>query len=210
MSISVTGQEAWFNEDVRVYGCLYANTSCGVIFTSSNGTQYKIVATDDGIQFLPVKSDSGSQSTLNVQNLNITGDTTLTGDITANSFIKNGGTSNQFLKADGSVDSTNYGSQKLSIIPKTSAYILAIGDVGAVISITTGGVTVPSGVFTAGDTVLIYNNSSSSQTITQGASTTLRLPGTADTGNRTLQQRGLATVLCIANNEFLITGSGLL
>lgn len=31
-----------------------------------------------------------------------------TGNITANSFIKNGGTSVQFLKADGSVDSTTY------------------------------------------------------------------------------------------------------
>ena len=100
--------------------------------------------------------------------------------------------------------------QTFTVTAKTSAYILAASDVGSIISITTGGVTVPSGTFTAGDTVLIYNNSASSQTITQGASTTLRLPGTSDTGNRTLQQRGLATVLCIASNEFLITGSGLL
>ena len=100
--------------------------------------------------------------------------------------------------------------QTFAVTAKTSAYILAVGDVGSIISITTGGVTVPSGVFSAGDTVLIYNNSASSQTITQGSSTTLRLPGTADTGNRTLQQRGLATVLCVASNEFLITGSGLL
>jgi hypothetical protein len=99
---------------------------------------------------------------------------------------------------------------RLVITPKTAAYILEAGDVSTIISITTGGVTVPSGVFTPGDTVLIYNNSAASQTITQGVSATLRLPGTADTGNRTLQQRGLATVLCIAENEFLITGSGLL
>jgi len=130
--------------------------------------------------------------------------------LTAGSFVRNGGTSAQFLKADGTVDTTVYGAQRLTITGKTSAYILAAGDVSTIISITTGGVTVPSGVFSAGDTVLIYNNSSASQTITQGASTTLRLPGTADTGDRTLQQRGLATVLCIAANEFLITGSGLL
>jgi len=98
----------------------------------------------------------------------------------------------------------------LTITAKFSAHILVEEDAGTIISITTGGVTVPSDTFTPGDTVLIYNNSASSQTITQGSSTTLRLPGTADTGNRTLQQRGLATVLCIASNEFLITGSGLL
>lgn len=92
---------------------------------------------------------------------------------------------------------------------QTSAYTLAIGDVGKHISITTGGVTVASGVFAAGDIVSIYNNSSSSQTITQGGSVTLRLAGTATTGNRTLAQRGIATVLCIASNEFVISGAGL-
>jgi len=92
---------------------------------------------------------------------------------------------------------------------QTSAYTLAIGDVGKYISITTGGVTVPSAVFSAGDIVSIYNNSSSSQTITQGASVTLRLAGTATTGNRTLTQRGIATVLCVASNQFVISGAGL-
>lgn len=92
---------------------------------------------------------------------------------------------------------------------QTSAYTLAIGDVGKHISITTGGVTVPASVFAAGDIVSIYNNSSSSQTITQGASVTLRLAGTATTGNRTLAQRGIATLLCVAANEFVISGAGL-
>ena len=57
--------------------------------------------------------------------------------------------------------------------------------------------------------ISIYNNSGSDQTITQGSSTTLRLVGKSDTGNRTLAQRGLCTVLCVASNEFVITGGGL-
>ena len=92
---------------------------------------------------------------------------------------------------------------------QTSAYVLIASDNGKHISITTGGVTVPSGVFSAGDTVSIYNNSASSQTITQGASVTMYLVGTATTGNRTLAQRGLCTVLCVASNTFVITGGGL-
>jgi len=92
---------------------------------------------------------------------------------------------------------------------KTGSYTLVIGDVGELINITTGGVTVPSGIFSAGDSVTIYNNSSSSQTITQGASTTLRLAGTSLTGNRTLDQRGITTVMCVASNEFVISGAGL-
>jgi hypothetical protein len=97
----------------------------------------------------------------------------------------------------------------LSQESKTAAYILVASDTGKHISITTGGVTVPSGVFSAGDIVSIFNNSASSQTITQGSSTTLRQAGTANTGNRTLGQYGVATVLCVASNTFVISGAGL-
>jgi hypothetical protein len=90
-----------------------------------------------------------------------------------------------------------------------SSYVLVAADSGKHISISTGGVTVPSGVFSVGDAVTIYNNSGSNQTITQGGSVTLRQVGTANTGNRTLSQYGLATVLCVASNTFVITGGGL-
>jgi hypothetical protein len=107
--------------------------------------------------------------------------------------------------------SSSDGAGNLRSIPqnaKTSAYVLAASDNGKHISITTGGITVNSGIFTAGQVVSIYNNSASSQTITQGTSVTLRYGGTATTGNRTLAQRGLATILCVASNEFVVTGSG--
>ena len=90
---------------------------------------------------------------------------------------------------------------------QTAAYTLVASDNGKHVSITTGGVTVPSGVFSAGNIVTIYNDSGSSQTITQGASVTLREAGTANTGNRTLGQRGLATILCVGSNEFVVTGT---
>jgi hypothetical protein len=92
---------------------------------------------------------------------------------------------------------------------KTSAYILLASDAGKHVSITTGGITVPSGVFAVGDAISIYNNSGSSQTITQGTSATLRLAGSASTGNRTLGQYGLCTILCVASNTFVLSGAGL-
>ena len=98
---------------------------------------------------------------------------------------------------------------KIPANPQMQAYTLVADDAGKHISITTGGVTVPSGVFVAGDVVSIYNNSNSSQTITQGGSVTIRLAGSATSGNRTLLQYGLATVLCVASNTFVITGAGL-
>jgi len=92
---------------------------------------------------------------------------------------------------------------------QTSAYTLVASDAGKHINITNGGVTVPSGVFSVGDAISIFNNSTNDQTITQGGSVTLRQAGTINTGNRTLARYGLATILCVASNVFVIIGSGL-
>ena len=92
---------------------------------------------------------------------------------------------------------------------QTGAYALAVTDNGKHISITTGGITVNSGIFSAGQVVVIFNNSGSSQTITQGTSVTMYLGGVGTTGNRTLAGYGVATVMCVASNTFVITGSGL-
>jgi hypothetical protein len=91
---------------------------------------------------------------------------------------------------------------------KTAAYVPAATDNGKLINITTGGITINASVFSAGQNVTIYNNSASSQTITQGTSVTMYLAGSATTGNRTLAQRGICTILCVASNTFVCSGAG--
>lgn len=90
---------------------------------------------------------------------------------------------------------------------QSSAYTLIATDSGKHISTTTGGVTVPASVFNIGNSIVVFNNSASSQTVTQGANVTMYLSGTANTGNRTLAQRGLATIICVSSNTFVISGS---
>jgi hypothetical protein len=100
----------------------------------------------------------------------------------------------------------------LRLIPvnaQVSAYSLSTTDVGKYVAITSGGITVPQDKFSNGEAISIYNNSAISQTITQGTSVTMYLAGTSTTGNRTLDQRGIATVLCVGTNIFVIAGSGL-
>jgi hypothetical protein len=92
---------------------------------------------------------------------------------------------------------------------KVAAYVLVATDNGKLINITTGGVTVNISIFSAGNNITIYNNSASSQTITQGTSVTMYLAGTATTGNRTLAQRGICTIVCVSAGVFVISGTGL-
>jgi hypothetical protein len=88
-----------------------------------------------------------------------------------------------------------------------SSYTLVATDSGKYIS-TSNSVTVPSGQFVAGMVVSVYNSSGSDIQITQGSGVTLRLVGKSSSGNRTLAQRGLATILCVGSNDFVITGGG--
>jgi hypothetical protein len=89
-----------------------------------------------------------------------------------------------------------------------TGYALANTDTGETISTNTT-IYVPNSVFNAGNTISVYNNSSASITITQNSSVTMYLGGTSTTGNRTLAQRGLATIYCVAANTFVIGGLGL-
>lgn len=131
--------------------------------------------------------------------------------------IQDGNVTALKIESPLSGDLTFAASQTYPKIPantQTATYTLVASDAGKHINITTGGVTVPSGVFDVGDVISIYNNNSpntspNDQTITQGGSVTLRQAGTANTGNRTLAQYGLATILCVAANDFVITGTGL-
>ena len=116
---------------------------------------------------------------------------------------------NTDLNVSGVVSDTAGSLRNLPQVSKSSAYTLIASDTGKHVSISSGGVTVASGVFSIGDVVTIYNNSSSSQTITQGSSVTLRQAGTSNTGNRSLASYGVATLMCVASNTFVISGVGL-
>jgi hypothetical protein len=92
---------------------------------------------------------------------------------------------------------------------QVGAYSAVAADNGKYINITTGGVTInTSTAMTSGQNFVIYNASGSPQTIT-ATGITLRLAGTSSTGNRTLPQRGLATILCVASNDYVISGPGI-
>lgn len=93
-----------------------------------------------------------------------------------------------------------------SVPRSTTSGTATTGDVGKCIAVSAG-ITIPNATFTAGDALSIYNDSESAITITAGV-TTLRQAGTANTGNRTLAARGLATVWFNSSTEAIISGAG--
>lgn len=115
------------------------------------------------------------------------------------------------IVATGTIGTDSIGYRGAPQNAQTGAYALTLNDNGKHISITTGGVTIPANAsvaFPIGATVVIYNNSGSSQTIAI-TSDTLRQAGTTNTGSRTLAGYGLATVVKVAATVWVISGAGL-
>lgn len=73
----------------------------------------------------------------------------------------------------------------------------------------TAGVTINTSDLYDGKTFAIYNNSASPVTITAGGGVTMRLLGTASTGNRTLSAYGLASFRARSTSEVGGAGAGL-
>lgn len=126
-----------------------------------------------------------------------------------NSWSVNTGGTTVYTVVAGTVSDSLGNVRNIVQNSQTTAYTLVASDNGKFISITTGGVTVPSSIFSAGQNIVIYNNSSSTQTITQGSGVTMTLGGSTTTGSRSLASNGVATILCTASNTFVITGQGL-
>jgi hypothetical protein len=105
------------------------------------------------------------------------------------------------------------GAGKLRAIPqsgsaKVASYTLAVTDVGEFIEVgTSGAIVVPDATFSAGDAVVIFNNTSGNITITLSI-TTAYLAGTdADKATLTLATRGVCNILFISGTVCVVTGN---
>jgi len=118
------------------------------------------------------------------------------------------GSAPSVLDAAGGAYST-IGYRNLPVNGRTASYTLALADVGKLISITTGGVVIPANgavAFSVGDSIVIYNDSSSNQTISI-TTDTLRWGGTSLTGSRTLLAYGMATITKVGATTWVINGN---
>jgi len=92
---------------------------------------------------------------------------------------------------------------------KTASYTLVAGDVGKFVELgTSGTVVVPASVFTTGDAIMIFNNTSASISCDCSAVTTVYKGGTdADIASFSVTTRGVATILFITATVAVVTGN---
>lgn len=118
---------------------------------------------------------------------------------------------NTVLAAGGSIAATSVGFRGLPASSQSvgAGITLGLADAGRMVLNTSGGWTIPANssvAFPIGTTIALYNDSSSSQTVSI-TSDTLRRAGTADTGSRTVAQRSMVTIVKIKATQWVISGA---
>ena len=90
---------------------------------------------------------------------------------------------------------------------KTSSYTLTTSDVGKYVQIGSGGsIIIPDAVFSEGDVVSLFNNTSGSITITCSITTAYIAGVDSDKATMTLVTRGVATILFISSTVCVVSG----
>ncbi len=196
-----------------------------VTFKTSSGTGITWSATDKGKKILYSDgtnveegvTSTGSlitggitSSTINTSNLTVTNDTNVSGitisdNVTAANNITT--TSGDVISSAGSMTDQKGEVRLVPANTQGSTYTLVASDHGKII-ISSNTITVPSGVFSVGQTVSIFNNTSGNISINR-SSVTMYWSQNGTNADRTLATRGIATILCVGTNTFVITGGTL-
>jgi hypothetical protein len=98
-----------------------------------------------------------------------------------------------------------------SVTTINGPYTLQTSDVGNLIKINSGvsTVSISSNTFSFGNSFMIYNGTSTKQTVSQGTGVSFYSgDGTAVIGNKFLSENQMTTILCSSsNNEFIFVGA---
>lgn len=197
-------------------GALWWDRSVGrlyIYYTDADSSQW-VEATPSGASIDPALVTLYSTPAFNAANVAAT--TANNANSAANNKLSNGTvtisgtlTSNQaFVDSKGDV-------RDIPATDRTSnmPYAITIADTGKMVlangnTSATANIFVPNNVFYTGNTVMITNLSTNTVTITQNSSVTMFLGGTSTTGNRSLAVKGIATLVCVGANNFIISGAG--
>ena len=156
---------------------------------------------------------TASGTALNVTNNIAVGNILLSGNIANVNVTSNIAASNITLTGNSTANIVLDTFGNLRKIPisgseKNSSYTLAANDIGRlVIATTSGSITVPNTVFSGGDVISLYNNTSGNIVLTMNPASSYVAGNNNTRTSLNLTTRGVATILYISSNACVITGS---
>jgi len=192
--------------DATSGGIVSAGNSTAALDIKTGGTTAISIGTGQSVTITNLVLTDLSLASANITTLTGTTATYTTGSFTSANITTLTGTSATITTLlDGAGNIRNVPSAGTE---KTAAYTLSISDLGKYVTVGSGGsITVPNDVFSSGNIISIFNNTTGDATITFSI-TTAYLGGTdADKATLALATRGVATVLFLNPSLCVATGN---
>ena len=127
---------------------------------------------------------------------------------TLDNVLTNGNTATSKSLTVGTLNDAGGNVRSLPVNTQAAAYTIQTDDVGKLIK-ASGDITISSAnVLSEGDIVTIYNSTSGDINI-ERSSTDMYLVGDSTSQNRVLAQKGIANLVCVGTNEYVLMGGGI-
>ena len=127
---------------------------------------------------------------------------------TLDSVLTAGNTATSKSLTVGTLNDAGGNVRSLPVNTQAAAYTIQTDDVGKLIK-ASGDITISSAnALSEGDIVTIYNSTSSDINI-ERSSTDMYLVGDSTSQNRVLAQKGIANLVCVGTNEYVLMGGGI-
>ena len=185
----------------------YGDTTANFTGTLQNGGSNVLVDTDIGSTVQAYDTTILKSADIGTSVQGYDADTAKYDDTTANftGTLKNGGSN---VVVDTDIGST-VGYPNIPLAgDKSSSYTLTTSDVGKYVRVVSGGsITIPNVIWSAGDAITIYNDTSSAITITCSTSISFIAGTDINVSSVTLASRGLATILFTGFASCVISGN---
>ena len=165
----------------------------GLLPTIANSGDNRVLTSTGG----SVGVNAESNLTFNGSLLSVTGSGSFSNNVTASGFVRSGGTSSQFLKADGSIDSTAY--------TTNVGTVTSVAGTGSVAGLTLTGTVTTNGSLTLGGTLSVPESAIVNDAVTNAkaanmAVNTIKGRITAGTGDpEDLTAANVRTIINVAD-----------
>ena len=199
MTVARSGDKITFNSSYTDTDTTYSQS----FVDSSNDCILRLTAGGAGSGDDDLKFVAGNNITLTPSG----DDLTIASTDTLDSVCDRGSTTDQNITTSGTLNDAAGNVRELVNNAKTAAYTLTANDVGELIN-TDSDVTIPSGIFSAGQAITIYNNSGSNITLSRSG-VTMYTAGESTNTDKTLAEKGICTVVCVSSNTFVASGAGM-
>jgi hypothetical protein len=199
---SASNGDLWWKSDEGQLKIYYTDVDSSAWVDTSGGGSASGIFAGEGAGLVPVSTLAETSKYLKSDGSWDTPQPTL------DNVLTNGNTATSKSLTVGTLNDAGGNVRSLPVNTQAASYIIQTSDVGKLIK-ASGDITISSAnALSEGDIVTIYNSTSGDINI-ERSSTDMYLVGDSTSQNRVLAQKGIANLICVGTNEYVLMGGGI-